>query len=95
MTSPRGGPGDATPAGDRSPVNGPLFWAKLVLAVGVVPTITFFLLGVLTGLVPSPITETAAMMKRHEQNGETQTRLLRAICRQGAKTDFSMAECER
>lgn len=95
MTTPRGGPADSTPVGDRSPVNGLPFWAKMVLAVGVVPAITFFLLGVLTGLVPSPITETAAMMRRHEANGETQTRLLRAICRQGAKTDFSAAECER
>lgn len=77
------------------PPNGLAPWMKAVAVIGVPAAIAFFLLAMLAGLIPSPITETAAMMRRHEANGEVQTRLLRAICRQGAKTDFAMAECER
>ena len=76
-------------------MNGLPVWVKAVATVGVPAAIAFFLLAMMAGLVASPITETLAMMKRHETTGETQARLLRAICRQGAKTDFSLAECER
>ena len=76
-------------------MNGLPLWIKAVVAVGIVPAIAFFLLGVMTGLIPSPITETAAMMRKHQEDGETQTRLLRQICRQGARSESGLIECER
>lgn len=76
-------------------LNGLPSWVRAIATVGVPAAIAFFLLGVLVGIIPSPVTETAAMVQRHVEHGETQTRLLRAICRQGAKTDFAATECER
>ncbi len=76
-------------------MNGFLIWMKVATTVGVPAAIAFFLLAMLAGIIPSPISETAAMMHQHKENGEIQTRLLRQICRQGAKSDSALIECER
>lgn len=78
----------------RDPWFGIPIWAKVVVVVGVLPSIIFFLLFMMAGIVPSPITTTNAAIERHVVNGEEQTRLLRVLCYRMSKTYSDARECD-
>ena len=82
--------------------NGMPAWVKIVATLGFPIFIAIFLLGMLTGAVPSPLAENQKVifennriLMEFKDESETQVRLLRAICRSVANTEFSRAECER
>lgn len=95
------------------PTATPKDWYKFVSLVGVPAAIAFFVLGMFSGLIPSPLLAMQRQMESHQQvmdahakhaeamqqylTGYTEThlRLLRQLCRQGAKTESGMLECDR
>lgn len=78
----------------RDPWFGIPVLAKVVVVVGVLPSIIFFLLFMIAGIFPSPITTTNAAIQRHVVNGEEQVRLLRVLCYRMAKTYPDARECD-
>lgn len=83
-------------------INGLPSWVKIVTAVGFPIAIALILLGVLIGFIPSPLMETQAIVKDNnkllqgaEIVSQTSVKILRSICRNGAKSELTILECDR
>lgn len=74
--------------------NGLPAWVRAAAAVGVPAVISFLLLAMFAGILRSPVTETHALIRHHVRSDDVQIRLLRVICRQLAKSDWAMAQCD-
>ena len=98
-------------------VNGLPSWARVISTIGIPAAIAFFLLGMLSGLIPSPLltlqrsfVDLAAAVDVHSVQSsrasldvanilrsytEQHLRLLRQICRNQAKDELSLRDCDR
>lgn len=77
-------------------------WARVTLLVGLPTVLVFIAIGLGTGAINSPLNALPAIREgliAHEARSATndyeQTRLLRQICRNIAKSEVSAAACER
>lgn len=59
-------------------------WSHVVSTLGFPIVVALILLGMMTGYVPSPITQTAAAMQQHVRNEEGRSKILRVMCRHQA-----------
>ena len=98
-------------------VNGLPVWVRIISTVGIPAAIAFFLLGMLSGMIPSPLStvyksfvELASAVNAHSVDSsrsateftvilrsytENHLRLLRQICRNQAKDEWSLRDCDR
>ena len=74
--------------GNKSP-----WWSKTVWQLGPLAIGFLLLLGVFVGMVPSPLAHIQSMLQQHVEMDRTNQKLLRAICRNTAKTEIAQAEC--
>ena len=92
-------------------------WAKITGQIGIPAAVAFFLLAMLSGLIPSPILEVQKQIADMQQKQiwlieinkvtnvetlnllrgytDTHMRILRAVCRNQAKSDVAISECDR
>jgi len=83
-------------------LNGLPGWIKAVAIVGMPSVVALILLGALLGIVPSPLQSIAALARSLSEHAalsieidQRQIQLLRQICRNTAKTEFSNDACNR
>lgn len=81
-------------------INGLPQWARLIMWLGFPTIIAMVLLGVLLGVVSTPLQKIDAVHKQLEQHvtdsktlGETQTKLIRQICRNTSKSELGTETC--
>ena len=98
-------------------MNGIPAWARIISTIGIPAGIAFFLLGMLSGLVPSPLLtlhrsfiDLASAVNIHAMEStrintemivilrtytDHHLRLLRQICRNQARDDAALRDCDR
>lgn len=69
-----------------------LVW--MVTKFGLTAIILLFVLAVWAGYVPSPITESRAILGKLEASDRVHVVILRAICRHTAVSDFQRKDCD-
>ena len=66
-------------------LNGLPGWAQVVSVLGFPIVVALFLLGMFSGYIRSPITETHGLVVGHVKGEDQRLHILRVMCRQSAK----------
>ena len=80
----------------RLSLNGLPGWAQVISVLGFPIVVALILLGMLTGVVPSPITRTQILIEQHMIGDGDRTRILRTMCRhQAVSLKQDLDDCYR
>lgn len=76
-------------------ISGMPIWVKVIAVLGFPIFVAVVLLGMFTGIVPSPVSATAQALQQHVKDETGRTRIIRVMCRhQAAALRQPAEECD-